>query len=315
MSINMNFPPHSGKCGSPWCVRALLMVLLLGVEFVKTARHDTYPAIDPTKTNLTGQVALITGASKGIGKATAVAFAQAGASGLVLLARSDLNATKAACEAAAKRPGQSLKVLAINVDVSNTTQVNDAMAKVKETFGRLDIVVNNAGAVSPLALLAESDSETWWHVWDVNIRGTYEVTRAALPLLVESEGNRTVIIVSSLAAHGVFKTHGSAYGTTKLAHLRLAEYIAHEYGDKGVVAYAIHPGGIITDMTSGAPESYKQLYIDTLEVAAHTMVWLAREPKTWLSGRYVSCQWDVEELEAKKQEIVDGDKLKIRMVI
>ncbi|CCM04748.1 uncharacterized protein FIBRA_06938 [Fibroporia radiculosa] len=297
ITMKVNFPPHAG------------------LEFVKTARHDTYPAIDPAKANLAGQVVLVTGASRGIGKAIAIAFAQSGASGLVLLARSDLSATKAACEAAATRPGQSLKVLTVNVDASDTAQVDAAIAKVKETFGRLDIVINNAGACNPGSLIADSDPKLWWHTWDVNIRGTYEVTRAALPLLVESKGNKTIILVSSAAAHGIIETHNSAYGMSKLAQLRFAELLTNEYGDKGVVALAVHPGAIPTDMNADISDDFKAYLIDTPEIASHTIVWLAREPRAWLSGRYISCQWDMEELEAKRQEIVDGDKLKVRMAI
>ncbi|CCM01530.1 uncharacterized protein FIBRA_03586 [Fibroporia radiculosa] len=314
--MKVSFPPHAGKYHFPRIFWLKFSTSNLGLEFVKTARHDTYPAVDPTKANLAGQVVLVTGASKGIGKAIAIAFAQSGASGLVLLARSDLSVTKAACEAAVrKRPGQSLKVLTINVDTSDAAQVNTAIAKIKETLGRLDIVVNNAGVIEPEALIADSDSKSWWHTWDVNIRGTYEVTRAALPLLIESNGNKTVVVVSSIAAHGILETHGSAYGMTKLAQLRFAELIVNEYGDKGIVAYAVHPGSISTGMNADIAEDLKPFLIDTPEIAAHTIVWLAREPKAWLSGRYISCQWDVEELEAKKQEIVDGDKLKVRMAI
>ncbi|CCM01538.1 uncharacterized protein FIBRA_03594 [Fibroporia radiculosa] len=297
LHMQATFPPHAG------------------VDFVKTARHDTYPAINPAKANLTGKVVLVTGASRGIGKATAIAFAQAGASGLVLVARSDLSATKTACEAVATRPGQTLKVLTVSVDTSDATQVNAALAKAKETFGRLDIVVNNAGVLEPYALLGDSNSETWWKTWNVNVRGTYEVTRASLPLLLESGGDKTIIIVSSLAAHNVLPTHASAYSTTKLAQLRLTEILVNEYGSKGVSVFAIQPGAVATDMSSTVPDDMRHFIVDTPEVAAHTMVWLARERRDWLSGRYVSCQWDVEELEAKKQEIIHGDKLKVRMVV
>ncbi|CCM01536.1 uncharacterized protein FIBRA_03592 [Fibroporia radiculosa] len=287
----------------------------VGFEFVKTIRHDTYPAIDPSKADFGGQVVLITGASRGIGQATAISFAKAGASGLVLFARSDMSTTKAACEAAATRPGQSLKVLTLSVDTSSTSQVSAALVTAKETFGRLDVLVNNAGYSEPHALLADSDPEEWWHTWDVNMRGTYEVTRGCLPLLVESKGSQTIITVTSVAAHGVVATQASSYGMSKLAQVRLAELLMNEYGDKGILAYAVHPGAIVTAMSAGVPENMKPFFVDTLEVAADAIVWLAKERREWLAGRYFSCQWDVEELESRKQEIVDGDKLKVRMVI
>ena len=88
-----------------------------------------------------------------------------------------------------------------------------------------------------------------------------------------------------------------------------------EYGDAGVLAFAVHPGAVATDMASKAPAEMRHILVDTPEVAAHAVTWLVRERREWLAGRYFVCQWDVDELEAKKEEIVDGDKLKVRMVV
>lgn len=88
-----------------------------------------------------------------------------------------------------------------------------------------------------------------------------------------------------------------------------------EYGDKGILAFAVHPGSIATEMAAKMPEEMMHIVVDTPEIAAHTLTWLVRERRDWLAGRYFVCQWDVDELEAKKQEIVDGDKLKVRMVV
>lgn len=103
--------------------------------------------------------------------------------------------------------------------------------------------------------------------------------------------------------------------TSKLALLRFTEFINVEYGDKGVLAYYIHPGAISTDMTSTLPDRYKHILVDTVELSAHTMVWLTKERRDWLAGRFISCTWDVDELLGKKDEIVKGDKLKARVVI
>ena len=97
--------------------------------------------------------------------------------------------------------------------------------------------------------------------------------------------------------------------------LRFAEFVNVEYGDKGVVSYCVHPGAIFTEMSDTLPDALKPLLVDKLELAAHTFVWLINERREWLAGRYVSCHWDMEALLAKKQEIIDGDKLKVRMVV
>ncbi|GBE89715.1 Short chain dehydrogenase citE [Sparassis crispa] len=285
-----------------------------GFSFVPTLHHDTYPFIDPSTADLSGKVVLITGASKGIGKGIALAFAKAGASGLILIARSNMKALEAEC-LAAQRPGQALKVLALSgVDTTDPSHVTEAAKKAKETFGRLDVLINNAGLMESMHLIAESDPLEWWKVWEVNIRGTYNVTRAFLPLLIECGGDKTIINMSSAAAHHILPM-GSAYLTTKLAMLRFTELLVTEYGSQGVIAYAVHPGSIRTDMGLFLGKDWEHTLIDTMALATDTLLWLLRERRAWLSGRYVKCLWDMEEVLAKKQEIIDGDKLKVRMIV
>jgi hypothetical protein len=88
-----------------------------------------------------------------------------------------------------------------------------------------------------------------------------------------------------------------------------------EYGDKGLVCFAIHPGGVKTELATNMPAEMHQLLTDTPELPADTLVWLGKEHRPWLSGRYVSVTWDMEELEAKKDEIVQKDVLKFRLFL
>lgn len=143
---------------------------------------------------------LITGASRGIGEAIALAFAQSGAKGLVLFARSDISKVKAAC-LSAQRAGHPLEVLTMPVDVANNDQVVAAVKKAEEVFGRLDIVVNNAGFFGKYSHIADSDPDNWWKTWDINLRGAYHVIRATLPLLVQCDGDKTIVNVSSIGAN------------------------------------------------------------------------------------------------------------------
>ncbi|KIK71671.1 hypothetical protein GYMLUDRAFT_33827 [Collybiopsis luxurians FD-317 M1] len=286
-----------------------------GISFVPTARHDTYDAINSLNADLSGKIILVTGASKGIGRAISIAYAQAGASGLALLARNRLGLedTRKAC-LEAQRPNQNLEVLLLNTDSADTEAVMSALKEVEATLKRLDIVVNDAGQFPIPGKVGDSDPSEWWDVWTVNIKGLFNVTRAALPLLISSGGDsglKTIVNVGSIAALYVESTY-SAYQTTKLAILRLSEVIATEYEDKGILCYTIHPGYIVTDMTADLPEEVKNFLIDTPEVAAHTIVFYSKERRDWLAGRYLSSQRDVEELLAK-EEIVAGDKLKVRM--
>lgn len=186
----------------------MLLNPCLGATFVTTARHDTYPTVDPTKADLSGKVILVTGASRGIGKAISLAMAQSGAKGLVLLGRSDLTKVKAAC-LSVQRSGHPLEVLAMSVDITKNDQVVAAVKKVEETFGRLDIVINNAGYAEQIGSIADSDPEDWWTTWDVNLRGTYHVVRATLPLLIKCGGDKTIVNVSSGAANMVIPIYAA----------------------------------------------------------------------------------------------------------
>lgn len=187
-----------------------------GTTFLPSNRHDTYPAIDPRKADLSDKVILITGASKGVGKAIALAFAQSGARGLVLLARSSLAPVQEAC-LSMQRPGHPLQILTLHVDIANNDQVEAAAKQVEATFGRLDIVINNVGYLGGSDLIAESDTEEWWKGWEVNIRGTYHVTRAFVPLLIQAGGDKTIVNMSSSGALGI----GAGYSSYCVSALSL----------------------------------------------------------------------------------------------
>ncbi|PCH34256.1 oxidoreductase [Wolfiporia cocos MD-104 SS10] len=284
------------------------------VNLIPADRHDTYPSIDPTKANLAGRVVLITGASRGLGKGTAIAFAKAGVSGLALLARSDMSDVEAACMAA-QRPGQALRVLALAADTTNKAQVAAAAERVRETFGRLDVLVNNAGIIeSSMKLIGETDSDEWWNVFRVNVLGTYQVTRACLPLLIGCGGDKMVFNLSSIAAHLLGK-YNSAYRMTKLAICRFTEQLALEYSPMGLISIAIHPGFVATSMADSMPPGTKHILVDKPELAGDTLVWLAKEKREWLSGRFVNCQWDMDELLLKKDVILSGSLLTVKLKI
>jgi NAD(P)-dependent dehydrogenase (short-subunit alcohol dehydrogenase family) len=141
-----------------------------------------------------------------------------------------------------------------------------------------------------------------------------------MPLLEETkDGPQTLICSSSMAAHSA---HSSltpiAYNVSKLACNRLIEHIVNDHGAAGICAYALHPGAVVTPQTrnhSAANDIWKEVLSDDPGLAGAFCVWLSREKREWLSGRFVSCNWDVEELEARKEDIVKGDLLKFRMVV
>ena len=176
-------------------------LLSSGLDFTPTLHHDTYDFINPERFDLNGEAVFITGASKGICRAVAMSFAKAGASYIALGARSDLSQTKKEVQEAAQHAGRKApQILALKLDVANEASVQSAAREVEEAFGRLDILCNNAGALEPWASIAETRVDSWWNVWEVNIRGVYLVTRTLLPLMLRG-GMETILNTTSVAAH------------------------------------------------------------------------------------------------------------------
>lgn len=300
----------------------------------KVVHNESYPDIDPTKANMSGKAVFIAGASKGVGRCTAVSFAKAGASYIAIGARSSLADTENEVKKAAKEAGRpEPRILSLKMDISDQKDVNEAVKKIGEAFGKLDVVINNAGVFGGRGLVGESDPDGWWwcstysHNLDitaanstvnVNLRGTYLVTRACIPLLQKSD-LKTLITVSSVGAHCVSPSL-SAYQTSKLALLRFTQFVAAEYADQGVIAMSIHPGNMLTEIVGhgkGFDDNLKKVFTEVPELPADSMVFLSAERREWLSGRYVNCTWDLPELvgEERREEIVREDKLKIRLVV
>lgn len=280
--------------------------------------NDTYPAISPLNFDLTSRAVFITGATRGLGQAMAVSFARAGASKIAIAARSDASETVEAVKAAAKEAGKpEPQILALKVSVSETESVNAAAEEIKEKFGRLDVVINNAGVLAARGTsIVDTDPEEWMSNFEINMKGPYLVMRAFIPLLLNTPGgSKTIATVSSVGAHCINQGL-SGYQTSKLAVLRLTEFAQAEYGDQGLLTYCIHPGNIPTSMLGGKPEGIlAPVFVETPELSADSLVYLTSEKRDWLAGRYLNVTWDLPELMAKEEEIVKKDMLKVRLVV
>lgn len=188
--------------------------------------------------DMTGQTVLITGASRGIGAAAARVFAAAGAN-VAMLARStdDLAAL-------AEEIGE--RALALDCDVSRYDRVSAAVAVTQERFGRLDVVINNAGVIEPVARMETADPEGWAQAIDINLKGVFWVMRAALPAM-KAAGGGTVLTVSSGAAHGPVEGW-SHYCASKAGAAMLTACLHKEEGAGGIRAMGLSPGTVATQM-------------------------------------------------------------------
>ena len=184
---------------------------------------------------------IITGASRGIGAATAHHLAGLGAN-VVLAARDGASLQRIADEI--EQDGGA--VLARSCDVASFDDVQSLVTATIDRFGGIDVLVNNAGVIEPIARLDESDPDHWSKVVDINLKGVYYGLRTAIPAMLEGGGG-TVINISSGAATGALEGW-SHYCATKAAVLSLTRCTDKEYRDQGIRVIGLSPGTVATDM-------------------------------------------------------------------
>ena len=237
-------------------------------------------------TDMSGKVALITGASRGIGAAAAEAFVQAGAK-VALLARSD----EAIAELSGRLGGDN--AIAIPCDVSRFWEMSAAVDACVQTFGRLDVLVNNAGTIDPIEALYVTDPDAWGTAIDVNLKGVFNGMRAAVPLM-RAAGGGTVLTVSSGAASRPVEGW-SAYCASKAGAAMLTRSLHLECGAAGIRAMGLSPGTVATEMqrtikASGVNEVSQLDWSDHIppEWPARALVWMAGPQSDDLLGEELS---------------------------
>ena len=244
------------------------------------------------------QVALITGAGRGIGRAIALALAGAGAD-LVLAARS---ATELA-ETSAQVRSLGREVVAAPVDVSRREDVQQAVAQGLERFGQVDILVNNAGIQPPIGPLAENDAEDWVHTIAVNLFGVFHCIQAVLPGMMARRAGKII----NLAGGGATgpRPNFSAYAVSKAAVVRLTETLAEEVKPYSVEVNAIAPGAVNTRMLDevlaagaaageelAAAQQRKAEGGTPVQLAAELALFLASDASNGLTGKLISAPHD-----------------------
>ena len=236
-------------------------------------------------TDMSGKTVLITGASRGIGAATARAFADAGAN-VALVARSTTEIAELAGEIGDK-------AIAIPCDVSRYGEVRGAVDKTVETFGSLDVLVNNAGVVAPMGPLQDMDPEEWGKTIDINLKGVLHGIHAVMPGMI-AKGGGTIINISSGAAHGPVDGW-SAYCSSKAGAFMLTRVADKEARDKGLRVLGLSPGTVATEMqreikASGVSPVSKLEWSDHIpaEWPAKAILWMCTSDADEYLGNDVS---------------------------
>jgi 3-oxoacyl-[acyl-carrier protein] reductase len=194
-------------------------------------------------TALSEQVALVTGASRGIGRATAIALAATGVKVVVNYAQSS-GAAEEVVQEIEKNGGNAI---ALKADVSKTEEVDSLIEQTLKTFGRIDILVNNAG-ITRDTLLLRMKLEDWQAVIDLNLTGVFLCTKAASKVMLKQKSGR-VINITSVA--GLMGNPGQAnYSAAKAGVIGFSKTVAKELAVRGITVNAVAPGFIVTDMTN-----------------------------------------------------------------
>lgn len=239
--------------------------------------------------NLSGKVALVTGSSRGIGRAVAFAFANAGAK-VIVNYRSGEKEAQAVVKDIIATGGTAL---AYQADVSNENEVEGLFKMVRTAHGRLDILVNNAGVMKNNLLLMTSTGE-FDEMMAVNSRGTFLCTRMALKIMCAERSGKIINLASIVGQHG--SRGQSAYAASKAAVTGFTRSVAKEVGAFGVTVNAIAPGVIDTDlMRSATPESVatdmlKKIALGrfgTPEDVANVALFLASPLADYVSGEVI----------------------------
>ncbi|MBI4608623.1 MAG: 3-oxoacyl-ACP reductase FabG [Candidatus Rokubacteria bacterium] len=241
---------------------------------------------------MAGRVALVTGASRGFGRAIALAFGRAGADVVVNYRASGAQAEQVVAEL----QGLGRKAVAVQADVAREEAVRRLIEATLAGFDRLDVLVNNAGVMVRGSFL-EVPIERYAEMLAINVTGTMLCSFHALPAMIERRYGRIINLSSQLATLGAVGGGGfAAYAGTKGAINALTKALAHEVGPHGITVNAIAPGSIETDMSRDVmTEEFKARRIQalpvrrmgTVEDVAHVAVFLASEASGFLTGQVI----------------------------
>ncbi|MCJ1426089.1 hypothetical protein MMC29_003991 [Sticta canariensis] len=274
-------------------------------QLTETMRRGLYSAIDPNKPELTaaGKGVIITGAGGGIGYDIAAAWATAGASGIVLAGR-NIDMLKSAAENV-KSIDKDIPTLIQKTDVASEADVKELYGKVNEKFGRADVVVNNA-ATGGYGKVGDIEPGIWWRDHEVNVKGTFLMTHY---FIKQFGAKGTFVNIISFGAFFVISGN-SSYATSKLATAKFGEFLDAEYPELRV--FSVNPGIVEKNEGRGMlVDAFKPFAKDTGISTGGLSLYLSTPKADYLRGGTISVNWDVNEMEEHKSEIVDKKLLKI----
>ncbi len=235
---------------------------------------------------LTGKTAVVTGGSRGIGRAICIELAKQGANVVVNFSGSEAKAEEVVKEIEALGP----KAIAVQANVADSPSVDSLMKQALETFGSIDILVNNAGITRDNLLMRMKEQE-WDDVIDTNLKGVFLCTKAVTRQMMKQRAGR-IINISSIV--GVAGNPGQAnYVAAKAGVIGLTKTTAQELASRNILVNAIAPGFITTEMTDALPEEIKETMLKQIPLAklgqpediAKAVIFLASDSANYITGQ------------------------------
>jgi NAD(P)-dependent dehydrogenase (short-subunit alcohol dehydrogenase family) len=276
-------------------------------------------AIDPNKrtVRLDGQIAVVTGGGRGLGRAFAQALATAGAT-VAITARTEVELS----ETLSLVEGKGGSATAFTADVTDRSAMAQTIDTVEKEFGQIDILVNNAAVVTPLGYDWEVDLGEWWNTMETNVRGPYLCTQLVLPGMMARRRGR-IVNVSSIAAHTVHP-YGTAYCVSKAALTQLTNLLAAGVKEHGISVFAFAPSGSTamvetlaksTNVPEQVNNSFREALVDggRTQGSAEMLMFLLSGQADSLTGRHISHTDSIDELLRRAEEIVERDLYTLRL--
>jgi NAD(P)-dependent dehydrogenase (short-subunit alcohol dehydrogenase family) len=230
---------------------------------------------------LEGKIVIITGASRGLGRALTFAFAKEGAN-LVITSRNARSLDPVAEEA----EGSGVEVLAIPADVSRSAHIERLVGAAVERFGRIDVLINNAGLLGPRVPIEEYPEDEWRNVLEANLTGPFLLAKAGIPHM--PEGGSIVNVTSGVSIEG--RAGWGAYSVSKFGVEGLTQILAAELEERGIRANSVDPGGMRTEMRAAAYPEEDPMTRITPEENTDVFLYLASDESKGVTGERFKAQ-------------------------
>ncbi|GKT66965.1 NADP(+)-dependent dehydrogenase [Colletotrichum tofieldiae] len=283
------------------------------MSYTQATHSASYPAISPSNPSNSAarKVVLVTGAGSGIGQAAATSFAIAGAKALILIGRRLDFLAKTAAIISTKNPDVEIRRHAI--DICDAETLKSAMAETVSAFGPIDIVIHAAGVLPNLGPISTTPVNELWKAFEVNIKGTLSVAQALLATDISEKRASSKPVLVTLNTAGILMPPlpgMGGYVVSKAPLLKLMEYLAAENPDK-LRTVTVHPGLIRTPMALELEKTGLKFPYDDVSLPADFLVWVTSAEASFLNGKFVFANWDIEELKARRAEIENGMELSL----